>query len=193
MEFIKEVLLFFIAGAIAMLVHELPKLLTIRLLTHPIHKSKNTKLPKFWTCIDPIGLITFPFTGIGWQKPFDYNASKFIKKEKGIVAVTLTGILANLMVVTALIPLFPIVPVGIIRDFVYVTIYTNFSLVVVNLLPVPPLDMSRFIYAFSPNAYFKLIQNERVIHVIFIFLIIIGIVSYLTFTLFNYSVAYFLR
>ncbi len=47
----------------------------------------------------------------------------------------------------------------------------------VNLLPVPPLDMGNIVYAYSPNNYFKLLQNQRYIHSAFILLIALEVLE----------------
>ena len=117
--------------------------------------------------IDPLGVIMFIFSGVGWQLPAEYNPQKFSQKQKGIMAVALTGLLSNLLFMSILIPLYSWVQVPIVQDLVLILIYYNFAITIVNCLPVPPFDMAKVIYATSPGTYFKLIQNQRIIHVCF--------------------------
>lgn len=177
MIFLIQIVIALVCGFVTMLVHEVPKSITANILTHPIYKN-NYKINKnLLAYIDPVGLIMFVFFGVGWQKPYEYNSSKFRNKSKGILAVALTGMLSNLLLMSLLIPTVPMIQSGLIKTCIITLIQFNFTIVIVNLLPVPPLEMSKIIHAFSYNAYFKLVQNERIIHTIFILLLIIGFVS----------------
>ncbi|MBC7960325.1 MAG: site-2 protease family protein, partial [Vallitaleaceae bacterium] len=174
---------------IVMIVHEAPKSIVAHCVMHPLYKSShkiNTNPLKY---IDPIGLIMFALLGVGWQKPYEYNSTKYKDKSKGILAVALTGLIANLVFMAVLIPMAYIPLNGYVHFFIFTLIYFNFSITFVNLLPVPPLEMAKIIHSFSHNAYFKLMQNERIIHTVFIFLIVFDVVrrivvtSYIAFRL----------
>lgn len=193
--FLIRILINFICGILVMLIHELPKVLTAHILTHPIHRKKKIEFPSILTFIDPIGLVLFTFSsfGMGWQKPYEYNPSLLKDKEKSLLPIALSGQLANLLLVVILIP---IIKYSITVDTSYIMLYglyrlTIYNLVIfiVNLLPVPPLDMSKIIHAFSPNAYFNLMQNKRYIHAGFILLIAFGILEAFASGIFNSIIA----
>lgn len=169
-----------VCGFIVMIVHETPKSLVAHVVMHPIHKSTHKINKNVLKYIDPIGLIMFMFLGVGWQKPFEYNSTKYKDKNKGILAIALTGILSNLVLMVMLLPLAQ-VQMNIYAHILIITlIYFNFSITLVNLLPVPPLEMAKIIHSFSHNTYFKLMQNERMIHTVFIFLLVFGVISSIT-------------
>ena len=47
-----------------------------------------------------------------------------------------------------------------------------------NLIPLPPLDGSRLLFAFLPTkAYFKMMQYERYIYIVFLVLLAIGVLD----------------
>lgn len=177
MIFLIQIIIFFICGVLTMVIHEVPKSIVAYAVTHPIYRTNHKINSNILSYIDPVGLIMFIFFRVGWQKPYAYNSTKFRKKNQGIIAVALTGMLSNLFVMALLIPLVSIIKSNLILSFVLTMIQFNFTIVIVNLLPVPPLEMSKIIHAFSTNAYFKLMQNERIIHTIFILLLIIGFVA----------------
>lgn len=177
MNLLIEITTTILCGMITMLVHEVPKSLVAYSVTHPIYRSSQKINKNVLKYIDPIGLIMFVLLRVGWQKPYEYNSSKFRDKNNGILAIAITGILSNLLIMAALIPLFPYITSTIGQIIIGKLIFFNFAIVIINLLPVPPLEMSKIIHSFSNNAYFKLVQNERIIHTIFILLLVLRIVS----------------
>ena len=73
-------------------------------------------------------------------------------------------------------------PAGTVRTallmFLSVFISLNVSLAVFNMIPVPPLDGSRVLLFFLPERiYFKIMQYERYIMVIFIALIVSDVIN----------------
>jgi len=118
----------------------------------------------------------FVFSGAGWQKPANYNINYFRDKNKSVLIIAITGLLTNIIFMIALIPLLKINMNAYLYTFLIFLFKFNFAITIINLLPVPPLDMSKIIYYFSPNVYFKLMQNERIVQVVFLLLLAIGII-----------------
>lgn len=181
-----------VCGFIVMVVHEVPKGFVAQYLTHPIYREKNKMNKNILKYIDPIGLLMFAFLNVGWQLPYDYNSSHFRDKSKGILAVALTGILSNLMLMTLLLPLVQLSTNLYYQSFIGMLIYFNFAITIINLLPVPPFEMMNIIHVFSDNIYFRLVQNERILHMIFILLLIVGIIPMLIDVLFRTSIMLFI-
>lgn len=190
-DIIVPLILSFIAAIVAMLVHEVPKYYVSLTLLHPIYRKRNDGKLNLLRFIDPIGLILFMFTYIGWQKPGEYNPARFKEKERSLFVIAVSGYISSLLVIFAMIPLFiyskSMMTFGyyIVPELVYKIILFSFSILVINLLPIPPFNMAKIIYAFNPNAYFKLIQNERTIHAVFILLIAFNILRELIFVMFD--------
>lgn len=179
------------AGVIVMLVHEVSKYYFSLTLLHPIHRKRQDMKINVLKYIDPVGLIIFIFSGIGWQKPGEYNPLRFKEKEKGLLLLSIVGFLASILLMLALIPVFiylystTFVGSKYLTILVYKLISFSFALIVINLLPVPPLNMAKIIYALNPNFYFKLIQNERIIQAVFILMIAFGLLNVLVQVMFE--------
>lgn len=161
-----------------MFIHELPKIPMIKSLTHPIHRKEAKNNINIGSAIDPVGVLMFLFMNIGWQKPLEYNPSKFKNKEKGIIAVILTGFIASIIGFIGFAIGHNLVTDAFLKNFMFYGMYYSFVLIMINLLPVPPLDMARLVYTASQSAYFKLIQNERTIHAIFILVTMLNILPF---------------
>lgn len=184
------ILFSFLAACLAILIHEGSKFIFSISLTHPLYRKREDMKINILKFFDPIGLFLFVFLGIGWQKPIEYKAAKFRDKEKGLLMLSVVGMMTNLLVMLAVIPLFRMDGLGstiigsYIQLFLFYVIRNNFVIVVINLLPVPPFDMSKIIYAVSAEFYFKMIQNERIIHAVFILILAFGILNMLVDSMF---------
>jgi len=108
---------------------------------------------------DPTGglllVITILFTGFGfgWAKPTPYNPMNLQGGRWGEAIVAAAGPISNLVLaVLGAIPLRYIVatgmPVPILTTFLLLFVQINLALMVFNLVPIPPLDGSKVLFAF---------------------------------------------
>jgi Zn-dependent protease len=105
--------------------------------------------------INPLAHISFFGTIIlpliahfGWAKPVPVNFGVLTKSQ--IFKVAAAGPAANLGLAFALavmFHLFHLRAVPVLADFVVLAILANIVLAVFNLIPIPPLDGSRMVYA----------------------------------------------
>lgn len=174
-----------LAALTVVLIHELSKYYISLTLLHPIHRRRADMKTNPLKYIDPIGIILFVFSYVGWQKPGEYNASRFKDKDRALIVLSLTGIMTNLLVLLAVTPIYAALYDGFsgnifmaaVVNFFYYVLRFSFAIIIVNLLPIPPFDMTKIIYALNPSFYFKMIQNERVIQAVFILLIAFNVLS----------------
>ena len=143
--------------------------------------------------IDPIGSLALLLFGFGWAKPVPIDSRNFKKPKTGMAIVALMGPAANIVaaIVGGLIlhaiaafstGFFPMVQNGNLYSlnvfgyylYIFLRFYimVNCSLAVFNLLPIPPLDGSKILFAFLPDRIVvKFYQYQQVISIILIALI----------------------
>jgi Zn-dependent protease len=107
-----------------------------------------------------ISLLAFG-GGIGWAKPTPYNPMNLRYGQWGEAIVAVAGPISNLVLAIAgAIPLRYIyatgMEVGMLTDFLDLFVTINLLLMVFNLIPIPPLDGSKVLYAFlDPRTAFR--------------------------------------
>ncbi len=102
--------------------------------------------------IDPIGLACLLLLRFGWGKPVIVNPNNFRNQRRDSLLVSLAGVSMNLIIGviaglilrfalrTSAVQFFMTQAGSIVFDMMYYLVYINFSLMLFNLLPVPPLD-----------------------------------------------------
>lgn len=145
--------------------------------------------------IDPIGFIALLLLGFGWAKPVPVNPTKFRDYRKGMVLVSIAGVVINLI----LFLIFSFVTVLIVENFGSINIMTGFtlficilpsflmsinlSLAIFNLLPIRPLDGFNLVVALSKRRNSFLTFMERNGQFVLIFLLFTGLLERIIYTL----------
>ncbi|MFW0862528.1 MAG: site-2 protease family protein [Candidatus Komeilibacteria bacterium] len=97
---------------------------------------------------------------IGWAKPVPVNPANFKNKKWGNTIVSLAGPLANL--ISAIVFFIILKILSVISPFLFTTllpaflislIIVNTVLMIFNLIPIPPLDGSKFLFDVLPAKY----------------------------------------
>ena len=142
--------------------------------------------------IDPVGtvvipgmllLLSAPFL-FGWAKPLPVNFSNLNNPKKDMMWVALAGPASNLVmaIIWAIIlglfkssgASYALFVIGMAQ----VGIMINLVLMLLNLLPIPPLDGGRMAVSLLPSPWsYKLASIERYGMFILIFLIVSGLLS----------------
>ena len=107
--------------------------------------------------LDPLGTLLIFLIGFGWGKPSPFNPTYFKHYKRDTATVAIAGPTSNILFLLAAALLLKIsVTFGLpsLWDrFLAVAIEANLLLAVFNLIPIPPLDGSKLIYAILPDKY----------------------------------------
>ena len=104
--------------------------------------------------LDPLGSLLILFAGFGWAKPTPYNPYNLQGGRNAEAIVGFAGPASNLVLATAAaIPLRYIsasdvnVPTEVVQ-VLFLFLQINVILMIFNLVPIPPLDGSKVLFAF---------------------------------------------
>ena len=142
--------------------------------------------------IDVMGFICCMFFGFGWAKPVPINPMNFRKYKSGIVKTSVAGVIVNFALSFVGCGLFyiflktlaPIITnlylFYLIYYFLYFMFTINLSLMIFNLLPIPPLDGFNIISAITKydNKFVDFMRKYGTIILLLILLVFDGILIY---------------
>jgi Zn-dependent protease len=137
----------------------------------------------YTTILLPIITIIFFHFPFLIAKPVPFNPNRVKWGEYGAAIVGVAGPLTNsaLAVVSGLILRFTNIGAGTtISDILVIFTEINTALFVINMIPIPPLDGSRLLYAFAPEPLQDVmakIEQTGFMSMIIIFIVIIYILS----------------
>lgn len=152
--------------------------------------------------IDPLGSILLPALmligsggtfAFGWAKPVPYNPYNLSNFKWGTVFVGLAGVLANLAlaVIFGLMLRFNvelgIVP-GPFAEMLGTIVYLNIVLAVFNMIPFPPLDGAKVLFAFVPLRFqwiHDYLEHNWLIFIVFVIFFAQYIISPISSSLFR--------
>ncbi len=153
---------FFVAWLCAILVilttHEFSHALAATLLGDSTAKNSGRLTLNPISHIDPLGFLMLLLAGFGWAKPVPVNPYNFKNQRVDMALVSLAGPGANLLglIVFGLVYrlLSPVLAAGnLLVVFLQMLVLINACLLVFNLIPIPPLDGSKVLFALLPDKY----------------------------------------
>ena len=113
--------------------------------------------------IDWLGLASMVICGFGWAKPVPVDMRYFKNPKTGMAVTALAGPASNFLLALLLLFIASLVPVGgWAFSFLLATAILSIGLGLFNLVPIPPLDGSKVLFALLPQkAYDTLMRYER--------------------------------
>lgn len=137
--------------------------------------------------LDPLGALCMIFVGFGWAKPVPVAARtnfRFPRRDMAVSAAA--GPVSNVLLAFVCMIFYkfvyyltpPALPWNFAAEVLFQMVWTNITLAVFNLLPVPPLDGSRiFLQFLPPKAYFGVMRYERYIMFGLFLLLMVGVLD----------------
>lgn len=129
---------------------------------------------------EPIGFIIAFATGCGWGKPVETSALHYKNRKAGILLTAVIPSVINILigVISIMAIKYLVVPANYV-EYVYYAFralaYHNIALAVYNIIPVPPMDGEKVLSCIlKPNNYFKYVQYEKIVQLIFLLLLFMG-------------------
>ena len=111
-------------------------------------------LDPFMSILLPLILAISGAPVFGGAKPVPFNPNRLRFGEWGAALVAVVGPLTNLAIAFIAFAVFAITAPGIHSGFATIlatTVMVNLGFFVFNIIPIPPLDGSRVLYALAPN------------------------------------------
>ncbi|NQU83348.1 MAG: site-2 protease family protein [Parcubacteria group bacterium] len=151
-----------IAILVALSVHEFMHALAGTLLGDPTAKNQGRLTLNPLSHVDVFGFVALIFIGFGWGKPVPFNPHNLRYKKWGPSVVALAGPSANLVVALSSIVVLKILnfttvlpPTNLLLQFLHLLLLINIILMVFNLIPIPPLDGSKVLFAFLSSSRYN--------------------------------------
>jgi Zn-dependent protease len=110
----------------------------------------------------PLVMILMGLPPILAAKPVPINTNRISGDELGLAAVGIAGPLTNLLLASITALIFNLTlsgSSGFVSDFALLFIYLNVGLFVFNMIPIPPLDGSRLLYALAPRGLQRVMEQ----------------------------------
>lgn len=165
---VTNLVIFVVCLLISMTVHEFMHGYVADRLGDTTAREEGRLSPNPIKHIDPLLTLALPVityllfhAPILAAKPVPFTPWRVRYAEKGVALLAVAGPLSNLVLaVMASLALRTVVnPESMLAQGVFMFIMLNIALFVFNLIPIPPLDGSRVLYAFLPEAGQELLNK----------------------------------
>lgn len=142
-----------------------------RLTLNPIRH-----IDPFLTIMLPVMLAILGGPIFGGAKPVPFNPARVRGEEWGAALVALAGPLTNLLIAFICFGLWSVVGASgpsFIGNALQVSVWVNLGFFVFNMLPIPPLDGSRVVYALAPDFVRRGMETIEQFGIVFVFAIVL--------------------
>ena len=135
----------------------------------------------FLTVLLPVVLLMLHLPPIFIAKPVPINPERVKYEEFGTALIGIAGPLTNLALAALAALVINVFTVGLmINEFLELFVYINIVFFVFNMIPFPPLDGSRLLYAFAPDGMRKVmlaIESAGLIGLIIFVLLLLPLIG----------------
>ena len=167
----REMLLRLVSVLLCLTVHETCHGLAAYALGDPTAKRQRRLSLNPLHHIDWFGFAMMVLAGFGWAKPVPVNPDYFKNPKRGMAVTALAGPVSNfllaLLMMLGVRLLWQYAPATDFADslllFLLQTALLSIGLGVFNLIPIPPLDGSKVMFALLPDRQYQLLlRYERI-------------------------------
>lgn len=142
----------------ALTIHEFSHGLSAKLLGDYTAEASGRLTLNPLAHIDFLGFMLLLFAGFGWGKPVPVNFLNLKNKKYGPAIVALSGPFSNFLSMLFFAGVYKTLKlIGITSQFFHqffmIFLLINGVLMAFNLIPIPPLDGSKILFAFLPQTY----------------------------------------
>lgn len=135
----------------------------------------------FLTIILPVMMVLANGAGLntpifGGAKPVPFNPDKVKGGEWGAALVGIAGPLTNLVLAFACYAIMMFMPMDVpkvVYLIVYYGVMVNLGFFAFNILPIPPLDGSRVLYAVAPEGVQRVMESIERMGLMLVFIIVL--------------------
>lgn len=137
----------------------------------------------FMTLIMPVALAVAGLPIFGGAKPVQINPLKIRYHEWGMALIAICGPLTNLII--AFLSFVFLYYLGVQMspfwfDTLLVVVHVNLGFFVFNLIPIPPLDGSRVVYALAPEPVQRGMEWIERFGIVFVFVVVMMLSPYIS-------------
>ena len=183
-----EIALIIIIILVSMTLHEVMHGFVANMLGDPTAADQGRltlnplkHIDPFLTILLPVLLAVAGLPIFGGAKPVPFNPNRVRYGEWGVALVSIAGPLTNLLIAFIAFGVGAVSGIiteqGIVNStfglVIALTISVNLGFFAFNILPIPPLDGSRVLYAFAPDFLRKALMTIERYGIIFVFAIVL--------------------
>lgn len=131
------------------------------------------------TVLLPVGLIALGLPPIFAAKPVPFNPDRVKYDEFGAALIGVSGPLTNLVLAitgAGLLHITGVLPSDMLGNALLIFVEVNIAFFVFNMLPIPPLDGSRLLYAFAPEPLQRLMYRIESMGFMFLILMLMFLI-----------------
>ena len=168
---------------VATTIHEFTRALLSTIFGDNYPKSQKRLTLNPIRHFEPIGfLLMFYSGGFGWRKPVETSALYYKNRKRDTLLVAILPSVVNLIMGIVFMSIYVMLRNNAGNPYLIALLnylaYYNVGLAMYNILPVAPMDCVKVLAVLMPaNQYFKYMQNEKMIQMIFLFLMFFGLIT----------------
>jgi Zn-dependent protease len=147
----------------------------------------------FLTILLPISLALVGGPIFGGAKPIPFNPYNIKYKEWGIALVAIAGPLTNFILAFVFFALWAFLRSGsdLVAQVLLIAVYVNLGFFIFNIIPIPPLDGSRVLYALAPEFARRILEAVEPYGILIVFGVVLFASSFI-FSFMSDSIIFFL-